>query len=434
MCNGRVDKLRDLFIGIDKKVPILGGHKVIPINFDNAATTPVFKQVINKIIEASEDYGSIGRGLGQKSEFSTAVYKECRKFILDFFKAPLDKYTAIFVNNTTDGINRLSNILITSKEDIVITSRMEHHSNDLPWRGKCILDYIEVDNNGRLKIDELEEKLINHNGKVKFISLIAASNVTGYVNDLAKIAKTVHKYGAKLIVDGAQIVAHKRIYMTSDQELENIDFLVFSAHKMYAPFGSGAIVGLKKYFNELEPDIKGGGTVEAVLDYSEIWLQTPEKNEAGSPNFFGAVALVEGLKELKKIGYDKIEKHEKEILSKTLEGMKSIPKVINYGDVECYEDRLGIAVFNIEGIYNAEVAKILAEFRAIAVRQGAFCAHPYIRRLLHLSDEEATAYLTNSRCKMQGMIRVSFGIYNSIEEVNIFLNTIEWISKNVSKF
>ncbi len=434
MFNGRVDKLRDLFIGLDKKVPVLGGHKVIPINFDNAATTPVFKQVINKIIEASEDYGSIGRGLGQKSEFSTAVYNECRNFISDFFKAPLDKYTIIFVNNTTEGINKLSNILITSKYDVVITSRMEHHSNDLPWRNKCIVDYIEVDNNGRLKIEELEEKLINYNGKVKFVSLIAASNVTGYVNDLSKIAKTVHKYGAKLIVDGAQIVAHKRIYMTSDQELENIDFLVFSAHKMYAPFGSGAIVGLNTYFNDVEPDTKGGGTVEAVLDYSEIWLQTPEKNEAGSPNFFGAVALVEGIKELQKIGYDKIEKHEKEILSKTLEGMKSIPKIINYGDIENYEDRLGITVFNIEGIYNAEVAKILAEYKAIAVRQGAFCAHPYVRRLLHLSDEEATAYLTNSNLKMQGMIRVSFGIYNSIEEVNVFLNTIEWISKNISKF
>lgn len=426
--------MRDLFVGLDKKVPILGGHKIVPINFDNAATTPVFRQVINKIIEATEDYGSIGRGLGQKSGFCTSVYCECRSFILEFFKAPPNEYTAIFVNNTTDGINRLSNILVTSKEDVVITSRMEHHSNDLPWRGKCIVDYIEVDDKGRLKIDELEEKLIKHNGKVKFVSLAAASNVTGYVNDMAKIASTVHKYGARLIVDGAQIVAHKRIYMAAEKSDENIDFLVFSAHKMYAPFGSGAIVGLREYFNKLEPGLKGGGTVEAVLDYSEVLLETPEKNEAGSPNFFGAVALVEGIRELEKIGYDKIEIHEKELLQSVIEGMKSIPKIINYGDVENYADRLGIIIFNIEGIYNAEVAKMLSGFRAIAVRQGAFCAHPYVKRLLHLSDEEATAYLTNSRCKIPGMVRASFGVYNSIEEVNIFLNTIEWISSNIYKF
>ena len=427
----RGENLRELFIGLDKKFLIVGGEKVVSINFDNAATTPVFKRVIEKIIESSEDYGSIGRGLGQKSEFSTNVYNECRKFILDFFKAPSDKYTAIFVNNTTDGINRLSNILIKNKDDVVITSRMEHHSNDLPWRGKCILDYIEVDNQGRLKFNELEEKLIKYRGKVKFVSLTAASNVTGYVNNLAKVAKIVHKYGAKLIVDGAQIVAHKRVYMTSEIENENIDFLVFSAHKMYAPFGSGAIVGLKEYFNRVDPDVKGGGTVEAVLDYSEIWLETPEKNEAGSPNFFGAVALVESIKELMKIGYNEIEQHEKVILEKMIEGMKSIPNIISYGDVENYDDRLGIAVFNIKGMDNYEVARVLAKFRAIAVRQGAFCAHPYIKRLLHLSDEEAVEYLTNKKSKMPGMVRASFGIYNSIEEVNIFLNTIEWISKNI---
>lgn len=422
--------MRELFIGLDKSVPILGGNKVVPINFDNAATTPVFRSVLKKIVEYSEDYGSIGRGLGQKSEFSTKIYNDCRSFILDFFKAPSNKYTAIFVNNTTDGINKLSNILITSKDDVVITSRMEHHSNDLPWRGKCILDYIEVDNEGRLKLEELEEKLIKHKDNVKFVSLIAASNVTGYVNDLAKIAKIVHKYKAKLIVDGAQIVAHKRIYMTSDVEDENIDFLVFSAHKMYAPFGSGAIVGLKSYFNNANPDIKGGGTVEAVLDYSEIWLNTPERNEAGSPNFFGAVALVEAIKELERIGYDNIEKNEKLLLAEILEGIKKIPNVINYGDIEDYNDRLGIIVFNIKGMYDCEVAKKLAELKAIAVRQGAFCAHPYIKRLLNLSDEEATEYLRNSECRMPGMVRVSFGIYNTIEEINVFLNIVEWMSKN----
>ena len=422
--------MRELFIGLDKSVPILGGNEVVSINFDNAATTPVFRSVLKKIIEYSEDYGSIGRGLGQKSEFSTKIYNDCRSFVLDFFKAPSNKYTAIFVSNTTDGINKLSNILITSKDDVVITSRMEHHSNDLPWRGKCILDYIEVDNEGRLKLEELEEKLIKHKGNVKFVSLIAASNVTGYVNDLVKIAKIVHKYKAKLIVDGAQIVAHKRIYMTSDVEDENIDFLVFSAHKMYAPFGSGAIVGLKNYFNNANPDVKGGGTVEAVLDYSEIWLNTPERNEAGSPNFFGAVALVEAIKELEKIGYDNIEKHEKLLLAEILEGMKKIPNVINYGDIEDYNDRLGIVVFNIKGIYDCEVAKKLAEVRAIAVRQGAFCAHPYIKRLLNLSDEEATEYLRNRACRMPGMVRVSFGIYNTIDEINIFLNIIELMSKN----
>ncbi|GAB6167759.1 aminotransferase class V-fold PLP-dependent enzyme [Clostridium carnis] len=426
----RDNYLRSLFIGLDYKVPILGGHKIVPINFDNAATTPVFKRVLEEVTESCNYYGSIGRGMGQKSEYCTKVYNESRDFILDFFNAPKDKYTVIFVNNTTEGINRLSNILIESKNDIVITTRMEHHSNDLPWRGKCNLKYIEVDEDGRLKIDELEETLNRHRGLVKYVSITAASNVTGYINDLKKIAKLVHKYGAKIIVDGAQIVAHRKVNLSGENKGEEIDFLVFSAHKMYAPFGSGAIIGLKERFNSLDTDFKGGGMVESVLDYEEILLDSPEKNEAGSPNFFGAVALVEAIKQLQIIGYDKIENNEHILLEKTINGLKSINKVILYGDCEKINDRLGIVVFNIDGIYNAEVAEVLAKFRAIAVRQGAFCAHPYIKRLLKLSDEEASKHLINPNFKMPGMVRASFGVYNSLDEVDIFLNTIEWINKN----
>ncbi|MGL5380898.1 aminotransferase class V-fold PLP-dependent enzyme [Clostridium sp.] len=425
----RNDYLRNLFIGIDKKVPILGGHEIVPINFDNAATTPVFKSVMDKIIEVSEDYGSIGRGMGQKSELTTKIYSECREYILNFFNAPSDKYTAIFVNNTTEGINRLSNMLIKDKSDIVVTTRMEHHSNDLPWRDKCNLKYVEVDELGRLKFEDLETILEENSQNVKYVSITAASNVTGYVNDIKKIAKMVHKHGAKLIIDGAQIVAHKRVDICGDNKEESVDFLVFSAHKMYAPFGSGAIIGLKEVFMEVDSDLKGGGTVEGVLDYEAVWLQPPEKDEAGSPNFFGAVALVQAMKNLKDVGYDEIDKNEKVLLKRALNGMKEISKVSLYGDVENIEDKLGIVVFNIDGLYNAEVAKILAQFRGIAVRQGAFCAHPYVKRLLKLTDEEACEHLVNINCKMPGMVRASFGLYNSIDEVDIFLNTIEWISK-----
>ena len=273
------NSFRHLFIGLDKKVPIFNDNKIVPINFDNAATTPVFRSVLDRISNVCELYGSIGRGLGQKSRYSTKLYLEAKDYILDFFKASKDKYTVIFVNNTTEGINRLSNMLIEDRNHIVITTRMEHHSNDLPWRGKCNLKYIEVDENGRLKLDELEYLLERYDGLVKYVTLTAASNVTGYLNDLSYISKLVHKYNAKLIIDAAQIVAHKKIDFTET----SIDYLVFSAHKMYAPFGSGAIIGLKEEFERLNSDFKGGGTVEAVLDDSEVFLSPPEKYEAGSP-------------------------------------------------------------------------------------------------------------------------------------------------------
>ena len=151
-----IDDLRKLFIGLDKKVNVDGKGRLIPINFDNAATTPPFKRVMKKVLETSEYYGSIARGDGKKSQYCSDLYDSSRKYILEYFNAPEDIYTAIFVGNTTDGLNKLSNILIESKEDIVITTRMEHHSNDLPWRNKCDLKHVEVDKDGRIKVEDIE--------------------------------------------------------------------------------------------------------------------------------------------------------------------------------------------------------------------------------------------------------------------------------------
>lgn len=423
------NQLKELFLGLDTKVNVFNNNLVTPINFDNAATTPVFKSVLNTIIEACNCYGAIGRGLGQNSEICTSKYCECRNFILDFFKAPRDIYTTIFVNNTTDGLNRLSNILITNKNDVVIASRMEHHSNDLPWRGKCDLKYIDVDYNGRLDLNSLQNLLEENKSKVKYVTLTAASNVTGYTNDIKYIAKLVHKYNAKLIIDGAQIVSHKQIEIYPENKEESIDFLVFSSHKLYAPFGSGAIIGLKDVFEELDPFIKGGGNVDSVLDDYVIFSKVPNKNECGSPNFFGTLALVKALEEIKKIGFEKIDQLEKELMEVALKGLKSIKGVTLYGDCDNISDRLGIIVFNVDNLYNESTAKYLANLRGIFVRQGGFCAHPYIKRLLNLSDKEASAYLYNNKLKMPGMVRASFGLYNSVEEVEIFLNTVELITK-----
>lgn len=417
--------LRNLFIGLDTKVKIFNDIEVIPINFDNAATTPVFINVFDKIKEACETYGAIGRGVGQKSIYSTKIYYDCKDYILDFFNAPKDKYTTIFVNNTTEGINRLSNILIKSKTDIVITTRMEHHSNDLPWRNKCTLKYVEVDELGRLKLDELKYLLEKYNGLVKYVSLTAASNVTGYINDLSYISEIVHKYNAKLIVDGAQIIAHKSI----DFSVLNIDYLVFSAHKMYAPFGSGAIIGPIKDFEEYDSDFKGGGTVDSVFDDSETLLYPPEKNEAGSPNFFGALALVEAMKELKKISFTNIENNERILLNYAIKGLSSIKDITLYGDIKNTSDRLGIIVFNIKDMPHDNCAKILADLSGISVRQGAFCAHPYVRRLLKINDYDAIKNYHNPNYKAPGMVRASFGIYNSKDEVDTLLNTIELICR-----
>ena len=426
-----IDDLRKLFIGLDKKVNVDGKGRLIPINFDNAATTPPFKRVMKKVLETSEYYGSIARGDGKKSQYCSDLYENSRKYILEYFNAPEDIYTAIFVGNTTDGLNKLSNILIENKNDIVITTRMEHHSNDLPWRNKCDLKHVEVDKDGRLRVEDIENLLEKYQERVKYVTITGASNVTGYVNDIKRIAKSAHKYGAKIIVDGAQLIPHKKISMIQEDVNENIDFLVFSGHKVYAPFGSGVIIGLREIFNEKEPASAGGGTVQIVLDDRQLWLDTPEKNEAGTPNLFGAIAIAEALREMDKIGFQTIENNEKELLVYLIKELKQFEKITLYGDNENINDRLGILVFNIDGMTYEEVGEALANVRGIGVRQGGFCAHPYTRRVLGIADNDLQRYM--SEVGTPGLVRVSLGIYNSKKEANIFLDTIEYLCRRYAK-
>ena len=426
-----IDDLRKLFVGLDKKVNINGKGRIVPINFDNAATTPPFKRVVKRVLETTEYYGSIARGDGQKSQYCSDLYEECRRYILKYFNAPEEIYTAIFVGNTTAGLNKLSNILINNKEDIVITTRMEHHSNDLPWRNKCDLKYVEVNEDGRININEIEELIERYKEKVKYITITGASNVTGYINDIRKISGLIHKYGGKIIVDGAQLVPHKKIYMYKKDSLENIDFLVFSGHKIYAPFGSGAIIGLRKDFNNNLPDTKGGGTVEYVIDNNQLWLNTPEKNEAGTPNLFGAVAIMEAMKEIEKIGFERIEKNEKELLQYLINGLKELNRVKLYADNDCIDDRLGILVFTIDGMKYYEVGEKLSEIKAIGVRQGGFCSHPYTRRVLGIPNNQLQEYINKNG--IPGLVRVSLGIYNSKKEANIFLETVELLCRRYAR-
>ena len=421
--------IKDLFIGLDEKVCDSNGNCIDGINFDNAATTPPIKSSIEYIEKLSNTYASIGRGTGQKAEITTNLYKESKNFLMNFFNIKdKEKYVVIYVNNTTEGINRLAKTLIKKPDEIILTSRMEHHSNDLPWRNRGKVDYIEVDKNGRLKIEELEEKLKRNYGRVKYVSLTGASNVTGYINDIHFIAKIVHKYDAKLIVDGAQLVPHRRVNLSGNAEDEQIDFLVFSSHKIYSPFGVGVIIGLKEDFANANPDYLGGGTVDLVLDNEITYLPPPDKNEAGTQNFLGVMGLINSLRIINAIGYDYIEKQEKILLDHTIKGFNSIPKVINYGDTKDIGDRLGIATFNLENMYHHDVAEILAKKKGISVRHGWFCAHPYCRRLMNVSEADAKEFLQNPIKKMLGMVRVSFALYNSIDEVNMFLNVLEDIS------
>ena len=237
-----INNIRDYVVGLNQPVKLADGTEKPLINFDNAATTPALKPVMDEVNEKLEMYGSIGRGFSQKSDYSTDLYNATRDKVLKFVNADPEKYTCFYVNNTTDGLNKLASALVKNNDDRVLTTRMEHHANDLSWRERCRVYYAEVDEKGRVDYTAIENMLVKV--RPKYVSITAASNVTGYVTDVHRVAKLAHKYGAKIIVDGAQIVAHRQFSMMGLSPDENIDFLVFSAHKMYSPYGVVAVVGL----------------------------------------------------------------------------------------------------------------------------------------------------------------------------------------------
>ncbi len=421
-----IDNIREHIVGIDEPIELEDGTKQAQINFDNAATTPAFRPVMDEVDSKLKTYGSIGRGFSQKSNISTDIYNNTREKVLKFVgaydKSNPEKYTCFYVNNTTDGLNKLASALIENKDMTVLTTRIEHHANDLSWRERCHVIWAEVDDKGRVNYDDLERLLEENDGKVDYVSVTAASNVTGYVTDVHRVAKMAHAHGAKIIVDGAQIVAHRKFSMIGETPEENIDFFVFSAHKMYSPYGGGAVVGLTEELNKHMPTFYGGGTVMIVRDKTYSTKDAPAKYEAGSPNYPGVVGLGEAIDILQEIGFDAIREHEKVLNRKLIDGLSKLDNVIIYGDTENIDDRVGVVSFNFSDINSLYVAEELSKIGGVATRRGAFCAHPYVWRLMGIPDEKLDSFENCTDVSTPGMVRVSFGIYNTEEEVQQMLD------------
>ena len=431
-----IKNIANLMYGLDTPIQHGSGRMAPAVNLDNAATTPPFKAVAEEVQRQLRYYGSVGRGTGQKSRHSSVVYAEGRGTVLDFVNADKGKYSVFYANSTTDGINKLASALTNPKdrngehideEVLVVSTRMEHHANDLPWRERAHTVHAEVDaETGRLILADFE-RLLQHDAyrrMVKYVAVTAASNVTGYVNDVHAIAKSAHKHGAKIIVDGAQIVAHREFSMAGKDRDEDIDFFVFSAHKMYSPYGGGAVVGLKDVLNDRLPQYYGGGMVVTVNDDAVIYADEPDLYEAGSPNVPGVVGMLKAIGTLREIGFGYIEKHEQVLLRRALDGLSEIKGVRLYGDSKQISDRVGILVFNIDGQAPECVANELARRAGIAVRHAAFCAHPYVRRL------ERQDWLGDSCRPPAGMVRASFGVYTTEEDVDLLVSTVREIAES----
>ncbi len=418
---------RNLWLGVDAKVPIAGGGLVRYANLDNAASTPALRIVHDKVDELLGWYASVHRGAGYKSRLSTLAYENARSAVSEFVGADPDRDVVVFAKHTTEAVNLLAAAIDLGDQDTVALSVMEHHSNMLPWRRRGSFDYIEVGPTGQLDLDSLENVLRRGNGRVKLVALSGASNVTGFVNPIHDAAVLAHRYGARILVDGAQLAAHRPIQMRAHDDPGHLDYVVFSGHKIYAPFGAGALVAPREVLEAGSPLLAGGGAVKIVSRDHVLWDEAPDRNEAGSPNVVGAVALGVAVKAVERIGFDAVENVEADLTRRTLQGLAELEGVTVLGsaDPTRLDDRLGVISFTVAGLHHSYVASVLSNEWGVGVRDGCFCAHPYVIDLLHVPDAEVDRVRdqisAGDRRSVPGATRVSFAPYNEPSEVDRFL-------------
>jgi selenocysteine lyase/cysteine desulfurase len=427
---------RPLFIGLDAEIPLFDGSCRCYISLDNAASTPPLKAVQQAVDGFLNYYSSVHRGTGFKSQLSTHAYEQARQIVTHFLGADPATHTCLFGKNTTEAINKLARRFpFTSERNIVITTAMEHHSNDLPWRAVSDTLHVGLTAEGRLDEADFDAKLAQYGSRVALVAITGASNVTGYLNPIHHLAEKTHRVGALFLADCAQLAPHRPVNMLSLDDPGHLDFVAISAHKMYAPFGTGALVGRRDIFEMGAPDMRGGGTVEIVTIGDVVWAEPPDKEEAGSPNTVGAIALAAAIRQLEALGMPEVARHEAELTAYALERLIDVPGIQIYGDnsPDRAAERLGVIPFQLEGVSHFLAAAVLGHEFGIGVRSGCFCAHPYILHLLGLSVAEADAVrermLAGDRSDMPGLIRASFGLYNLGEEIDILIEALTHISR-----
>lgn len=400
--------------GMRPEVPAAGGKRHF-INLDNSASTPTF----DPIAEVFK------RAVQQPSENHGAIIREVKNIIASFLSAPEEKYDIIFTTNTTESVNLLASRLPEPAPDeapLVLNTMLEHSSNDLPWRyipGYKVMK-LPVSNEGFWETEKLEEILRAHNGKkdsrnkIRVVTVSGASNVLGSCNDLATTAALTHLYGALFVVDAAQLVAHRPI----DMAAEGIDGLVFSAHKAYAPFGTGILVIRKDAFGQGFP--------------------AAESLNSDEENIGGIAALGKALMLIRQIGFQTIREDETRLLRRAMQGMLTIPgleiKGISDPGSPEMEQKTGIILIEIKNRMPGRIATRLAWHGAIGVRYGCHCAHLIIKQLTGFTPfmEQFQRIILRlvPVLKLQGFLRVSFGLGNRDEDADILVKVLREIADN----
>ncbi len=357
-------------IGGDLTVPLVHGGTARYVNLDYAASAPALRAVADRVAELLPLYSSVHRGAGYASAVCTSAYEAARAEIAGFVDAG-DDDVVIFTRNTTDALNLLA-AAVPGGGGGVLHLDIEHHANLLPWRRPGSRT-VRAAATREQTVAAVEAELAA--SPAALLAVTGASNVTGECPPLAELTPLAHRHGARIVVDGAQLVPHRRVSLAQS----GVDYLAFSGHKLYAPYGAGVLVGRRDWLEAAPPDLAGGGAVREVRLGETEWAGAPARHEAGTPNVIGAVALAAACRAVAALGPEAVRAHEGALVRRLTEGLAAIDGVRTlrlWGD----SDRIGVATFTVDGYPAALVAQYLSAEHGIGVRDGRFCAHPLLAR------------------------------------------------------
>ena len=403
-------------IGADLQVPLVTGGFAGYANLDHAASTPCLAEVRREVDAFLPWYSSVHRGAGYASQVSTRVYEQARRAVRRFVGAAPDS-AVLFTRNTTDALNLLGRARPADTE--VFRFATDHHSAMLSWRCARVRRLGVPESPGEA-VRALARALAAAHRGPKLVVLTGASNVTGELWPIAELAEIARLFGARTVLDAAQLAAHRPIELAE----WGIDWVALSGHKLYAPFGAGALVGSTEWLATAEPYLAGGGATALVTEHAGTehvtWSDVPHRHEGGSPNVIGAYAMGVACEVLRRTGWDTVIEHETALAERLREGLDGIPGVVRLGMWDGSHPKVGVVPFTVAGLDQQLVATALAAEHGVGIRDGAFCAHQMVDSLL---TEKGLPDLDRA-------LRASIGLGTTVEHVDRLVSGLDSLVRN----
>ncbi|MFD4138128.1 aminotransferase class V-fold PLP-dependent enzyme [Streptomyces sp. NPDC058572] len=426
-------------LGRDVTVPLVTGGEAVYAALDYAASAPALQRVWDDVAAYAPYYGSVHRGAGYLSQLSTDLFENSRATVHDFLDCR-DGDQVVFTRSTTDSLNLLASVLPAGCRVFVFET--EHHASLLPWR-QAQVTFLDAPRTPEEAVTTLERALADRTASAQdadgpaLVCVTGASNVTGELWPVKELAAVAHAHGARIVLDAAQLAPHHPV---SVRELD-VDWVAFSGHKLYAPFGSGVLAGRADWLREAQPYLAGGGASRTVARSTDggvdvEWHTTAARHEAGSPNVIGVYSIASACRALTEAGFDALLAREQQLIATVREGLAEVPEVRVLSLFGADAPRVGVISFVVDGWNSSHFAAALSAEYGIGVRDGLFCAHPLVRTLLggETEDPGECGAPEAAGGRSLNAIRVSFGAGTPDEHVERFVRAVRELVREGAKW